>query len=105
MVPLIASHIDETVAWSQEQYQTLQQAQATPHVLDDYTVNRVIEVFTAQQNDLWLFDEQLRRWNAGVCTPEQRTEVGRLVTQMQVLHTVTSNVLALANELQAHTKI
>jgi hypothetical protein len=39
-----------------EQYQTLQLARQRPHVLDDYTVGRVITVFTKQQKDLGLYD-------------------------------------------------
>ena len=53
---LIASHIDGMLEAAQEQYQTLQPARAKPHVLDNYTVGRVTEVFTAQKNDLWLFE-------------------------------------------------
>jgi len=63
-LPLIAYPIDGMLESAEEQYENLQQARPKPHVLDDYTVKRVIDVFTAQQNDLWLFDEQLRRWHA-----------------------------------------
>ena len=79
---LIASHIDGMLEAAQEQYQTLQPARAKPHVLDNYTVGRVTEVFTAQKNDLWLFDEQLKRWAAQSLTSRQRTEVQRLTGQM-----------------------
>jgi hypothetical protein len=58
---LIAHHIDGMLEAAQEQYETLLPAKAKPHVLDDYTVNRVKQVFTTQQNDLWLFDEQMAR--------------------------------------------
>ncbi len=68
---LIASHIDGMLEAAQEHYQTLQPARAKPHVLDNYTVKRVIEVFTVQKNDLWLFDEQLKRWAAQSLTPRQ----------------------------------
>jgi len=61
---LIASHIDGMLEAAQEQYETLQPARAKPHVLDNYTVGRVIDVYTVQKNDLWLFEEQLTRWTA-----------------------------------------
>ena len=67
---------------SEEQYATLQEAKPKPHVLDNYTVGRVISAFTTQIADLWLFDEQLKRWSAETLTPEQRAEVVRLVEQM-----------------------
>ena len=100
---LIASHIDGMLEAAQEQYQTLQPARAKPHVLDDYTVGRVTEVFTAQKNDLWLFDEQLKRWAAQSLTPRQRTEVQRLTGQMATLRQVITDILALADELKKGT--
>jgi len=100
---LIASHIDGMLDAAQEQYETLQPARAKPHVLDNYTVGRVIEVFTAQKNDLWLFDEQLKRWAAQSLTTRQRTEVQRLTTQMARLRQVITDILALADELKKGT--
>jgi hypothetical protein len=63
-LPLIASMIDGMLSSAEEQHQTLQKARPRPHVLDDYTVGRVVEVFTTQQSDLWLFEEQLGRGDA-----------------------------------------
>ncbi len=100
---LIASHIDGMLEAAQEQYQTLQPARAKPHVLDNYTVGRVIEVFTVQKNDAWLFEEQLKRWTTLSLTPRQRTEVQRLTTQMEKLRQVIAAILALADELKRGT--
>lgn len=60
---------------------------------DDYTVERVIDVFTTQQGDLWLFDEQLRRWEHRNLTSVQRQEVERLLGQMLQLHEVINAIL------------
>src|SRR6266487_3241433 len=98
-----ATHIDGMLESSQEQYETLQEAKPKPHVLDDYTVNRVITAFTTQIADLWLFDEQLKRWSAETLTPEQWTEVVRLVEQMRRLREVDNQVLALVRELSKGT--
>jgi len=100
---LIAHPIDGMLESAEEQYENLQQARPKPYVLDDYTVKRVIDVFTAQQNDLWLFDEQLRRWHAGKLTTAQQREVERLVGQMAKLHQVITSILKLANELKEGT--
>jgi hypothetical protein len=81
----------------------LQQAQRKPWVLDDYTVNEVIRVYTTQQQDLALFDEQLKRWSGGRLTHKQRQEVERLAGQMQTLHQVIADILALAYELSRGT--
>lgn len=61
-LPLIASIITGMIESANEQYANLQEARKRPHILDDYTVRRVKEVYTTQQNDLWLYDEQLARW-------------------------------------------
>ena len=54
-LPLIGSMIDGMLQDAEEHYQTLLQASPRPHVLDDYTVGRVLEVFGKQKDDLWLF--------------------------------------------------
>ncbi len=100
---LIASHIDGMLEAAQEQYATLQPARAKPHVLDNYTVGRVTEVYTVQKNDLWLFEEQLKRWTEQSLTPRQRTEVQRLMGQMAKLRQVITDILALADELKQGT--
>jgi len=100
---LIAQHIDGMMESASEQYANLLQARPRPYALDDYTVGRVISVFTTQQNDLWLFEEQLRRWKAGQITTRQREEVERLVGQMAKLRQVVASILKLANELKAGT--
>jgi len=102
-LPLIATHIDGMLESASEQYETLQLAKPKPFVLDDYTVGRVIEVFTTQQGDLWLFDEQLRRWEKGSLTNVQRQEVERLASQMLQLHEVISAILRLAEQLKERT--
>lgn len=100
---LIASHIDGMLESASEQYETLQLAKPKPFVLDDYTVGRVLQVFTAQQSDLGLFDEQLRRWEKGPLTNAQRQEVERLAGQMLQLHEVVTAILRLAEQLKERT--
>ena len=102
-LPLIAYHIDGMLESANEQYETLVLARPKPYILDDFTVGRVIEVFTAQRDDLWLFDEQLRRWETLKLTPSQRTEVQRLAGQMRRLHEVIGSILRLADELKEGT--
>jgi len=99
MLPTIATHIDGMLEAAQEQYQTLLPAKARPHALDDYTVNRVKKVFTDQQNDLWLFEEQLNRWSKGQLPAHQRKEVERLQGQMKKLREQITVILELADDL------
>jgi len=102
-LPLLTTLIDGMLESANEQYKNLQLARQKPHVLDDYTVGRVIEVFTKQQNDLSLYDEQVQRWQAETLTDEQREDLKHLVSHLQRLHTVIAAVLKLADELKAHT--
>jgi len=103
MLATIARHIDGMVEADQEQLTTLQEARTKPYVLDDYTVNRVKQAFTTQREDFWLFEEQLRRWQALKLTTEQRAEITRLHGQMAQLRRINSDVLALAEELSKGT--
>jgi len=102
-LPWMTEHIDGWLEVVQEQYETLLPAKARPSSLDDYTINRVIKVFTEQQDDLWLFDEQLKRWSGGKLTDVQRTEVQRLQGQMKKLGEQITTILTLADELSKGT--
>ena len=81
-LPLIGSMIDGMLQDAEEHYQTLLQASPKPHVLDDYTVGRVFEVFGRQKDDLWLFEEQLARWKRDKLSIGRRDEVDRLTEQV-----------------------
>ena len=74
-----------------------------PYVLDDRTVERVVSVFTAQRDDLWLFEEQLRRWSEQGLGAEQRREVSRLSHQLESLRQVIVEILTLAENLKHGT--
>ena len=100
---MIAAHIDGMLQADREQYETLLEAKPKPHVLDDFTINRVIAAFTTQRNDFGLFDEQLRRWAALPLSDQQHREVERLVEQMRLLRENNEQVLTLARELSKGT--
>lgn len=102
-LPLIGGMIDGMLRDAKEHYATLQEARPRPHVLDDVTVGRVIAVFTEQRDDLWLYEEQVRRWATETLAPTQRREVERLGGQLKRLHSVIAEILALAEELQQGT--
>jgi hypothetical protein len=103
MLAPFAIHIDGMLEADLEQYENLSQAREKPHMLDDYTVNRVKQVFGKQQQDFHLFEEQLSRWQSGELTDGQRAEVTRLQGQMAKLRENNTNVLALADELSKGT--
>lgn len=97
---LIAKHIDGMLESASEQYANLVQARPKPYMLDDYTIGRVRDVFTTQQNDLWLYEEQFRRWKVEQITDTQSKEIERLVGQMVKLRQIITDILHLADELK-----
>ncbi len=103
MSPTVGTHIDGMLEADSEQYETLLEARSKPHVLDNFTVNRVKQAFTTQKNDFWMFEEQLRRWQSGPLTDAQHQEVARLVEQMKKLRENNTRVLTLAEELSKGT--
>lgn len=103
MLPTIANHIREGLQDSESQYQNLLQAREKPYVLDDDIVNRVVEVYTTQREDFWLYEEQVARWKKEMLTPHQRREIEMLSQQLQQLRQVNGDILSLADELKEGT--
>ena len=102
-LPMIASMIRETLENTEDQYQTLQEAEDKPHVLNDDLVDRVIRLYTLQAEDVELFAQQLARWQKAGLTPPQQQEVEVLGAQVQRLREVGTAILALAAKLKEGT--
>jgi hypothetical protein len=78
-------------------------AKNRPYVLDDYLVNRVIDAHTQQAEDLWLFEEQIRRWKGEKVSLAQQEELMRLEEQLEELRKMLNLILTLAEELKGGT--
>jgi len=102
-LPMIAWAIDGMTESAEEQLGNLRQAEDQPYVLDLPTVDRVIRVYTEQQGDLWLYQEQLARWGKLALTAVQRVEVTRLVQRLATLRAHIATLLDLAARLRPHT--
>jgi hypothetical protein len=102
-LPLIGSMIDGLLDEVEQQYGSLHSCRPHPHVLDNYTVDRVIKVYTEQADEVGLYAEQLSRWNRLNLTPAQRQEVVRLSEQIPRIRERISAILALAAELMGGT--
>jgi hypothetical protein len=103
MLPKIAEIIDGELADAEEHHTTLLQVRDRPHVLDDATVQRSIKLHTEQLEFLWVFQEQLDRWRQAGLKPHKREEIDHLSVQLGRLHTVLTDILALADELRQGT--
>ncbi|MCU0533947.1 MAG: hypothetical protein MUD14_08625 [Hydrococcus sp. Prado102] len=102
-LPLIATAIDGMLEGAREQYPALEQAKNRPGALDDFTIERVVSVYTQQASDLWLYEEQLRRWKEQKLTQAQHLEVTRLEGQLEQLRAQIDAILSLAKALKPMT--
>ena len=74
-----------------------------PYSLDEATLARVRRVYAEQAEDVELYAEQLRRWQAGSLNLAQRQEVDRLAGQVEQWRSAVVTVLELAEDLQDST--
>ncbi|MBR8834391.1 MAG: hypothetical protein DSM106950_10245 [Stigonema ocellatum SAG 48.90 = DSM 106950] len=102
-LPLIAQMIDGELAETETQYQNLQAAKSRPHILDDYTVGRLVEVFGKRQEFFEIYAEQLARWKAENLNATQKKEIDRLEGQLKKLRGANAEILALTDELKEGT--
>lgn len=102
-MPLIAGMIDGSLDDTHKHLQTLTEARARPHVLDDATIDRVEQVHTEQMDFVDIYTQQISRWRTEKPSPSQTRELNRMAAQNQQLQAVTADVLALAAELRKDT--
>jgi len=102
-LPMMAEVVSEQLADVRQQLQNLQSVQSRPHVLDDATVKRILQVYGEQQDFLWIFDEQVMRWQREALTPEQRQQLESMAQQLVELNAVLSDILAMAEAFQGLT--
>lgn len=65
--------------------------------MDDYTSDRVREMHTTQRNDLWLYENQLSRWQDAGPMLAQVEEIKRLQSQLDRLRSVLTACLSLVD--------
>jgi hypothetical protein len=99
-LPMIAEAIDGYIPASDDLYASLSEARSKPHVMDDATLDRVDQVYGEQRDDMWLYDEQLRRWSEGTLTEDEAHEIARLKTVLGEVKARIAEILAIAAELR-----
>jgi len=102
-LPMIANAVRDMYDHNKEQYQMLLQAKDRPHVMDDYTINRVIQVYTTQRDDLWMYDEQLNRWKNQELTRTEQREIEKVDYNLSKNKKIVDSILSLANEISKST--
>lgn len=102
-LPELAWMVDGMTESAAEQVENLRAAQIRPGSLDDATIDRVIASYTTQRDDLWLYTEQLARWQAAPCTAAQQAEITRLTGLLGHLRADIVTVLDLAEQIKPQT--
>lgn len=103
-LPIIANLIDGQYTDAQEQYVNLLETLNKPHVLNDAIIQRTIHVYTEQLEFVWIFEEQLSKWKKEErLTPIEQSEVERLQGQVQQLHSILTDILAITEKLKDGT--
>jgi hypothetical protein len=103
-LPMIADMIDSQVEEAKIQLENLLEACERPHILDDITVERTVNVFTEQQEYVLIFGNQLSKWQQEErLTAVQEKEIDRLKEQVKIWRKTLKDILAIAEELKTGT--
>jgi hypothetical protein len=100
---LFSNMIDGMLSDSEEQYNSISPALAKPHVLDDYTVNRIYKVVGETKELIPYYENQLNIWLKQKITPTQRKEVKRLQGQLTKTAELIDKILSMADKLKDGT--
>lgn len=102
-MPLIARMIADALDDTRDQFKTLTQARARPHVLDDATIDRVDRVYGEQCEFVDIYTRQIDRWRNENPSADQTRDLDRMEEQNRQLQGVTADILTLARDLRKGT--
>lgn len=103
MLPTFAEMVSAQLDEVETQRQTLREAQKQPHVLDDYTVGRVLKVYGEQQEFMWVYEAQLERWQKESLSKMQRQQIEKMAQQLKQIKPGLSEILEMAEDLKGKT--
>lgn len=103
MLPVIANLIDGGIVDTEQQLATLSSAEGKPYAFDDYTVQRVVKVYTEQKEFLSIYTQQLGKWKLANPSASQKQEIDRLEKQLVKFRELNTKVLGLAEKLKGQT--
>ena len=103
MLPTISMIINGMLESAEEQHESISQASEKPHVLDDYTVNRIFKVVGESHEDHWVFEKQLAKWETSELSAEQRGEIMALKPKLARISELNEKILKLADGIKDQT--
>ncbi|SIO86148.1 hypothetical protein [Nocardiopsis sp. JB363] len=105
-LPTMTEHLEGMLQASREQLDMLGPALAQPYKLDDATVDRMKRAFQIQLDDLWLWEEQARRWREGLhgdLTDAQKAGVEKMQGLVKQIRDVDTKVLDASEKISQVT--
>jgi hypothetical protein len=99
LLPTFTFMVDGMLQESIAQLSNLREVVTRPHVLDESTLNRIIDLYSAQLDDQQLFVEQFSRWQQDILSNAQAKEVKRLLKQSATLKNVNEEILQIAQRI------
>jgi hypothetical protein len=103
MLPTFTKMVSAQLNEVETQLQTLRAAQKQPHVLDDYTVGRVLKVYGEQQDFMWVYEAQLERWQKEPLSKTQRQQIEQMSQQLKQIKPGLSEILEIAEDVKDKT--
>jgi hypothetical protein len=104
MLPMLADLLDKQLEDVQNVLDALREARSRPHVMDDYTISRVIISYTEQREFiLEVYPDQAARWLEQARSTDQRTAVERFLALTNQVVAAFDEALALACEISPGT--
>jgi hypothetical protein len=102
-VTAVTTMLTGQLAANRGQLELLERARREPWLLDDATVDRIKKVVGVQRDDMWLPEENDRRWQALDLDTATRTKAGEYMSLTAQFAATSTEVLALAGELARAT--
>jgi hypothetical protein len=105
-LPTMTEHLQGMLQASREQLDMLGPALEQPYKLDDATVDRMKRAFQTQLDDLWLWQEQGRRWREGEhgeLTGDQKAGVEKMQGLVEKIRDVDTKVLQATEKISKVT--
>jgi hypothetical protein len=103
MLPVFLEITEGQLAEAKIQLDNMHVAKAKPHVLDDDTVNRIIDVYTKQNSDLWVQDEQCCKWIDQNPTKLQLQKINDLKLSVDELKKTNTKIIEICKDISSKT--
>ena len=103
MLPTFVEMVSAQLEEVETQRRTLREARKQPHVLDDYTVGRVLKVYGEQQEFMWVYEAQIERWQKESLSQTQRQQLETMSQQLQQIKPGLVEILEIAEDVKDKT--